>query len=221
MSFHRQSFFVAIHQFTDVLSTLHCTMFVLQSILDFSQAGNILCGMLYPVVVTRVTCYFHVTVDLQSRMNGKGSRYNGCNGLFGTETRQMIVLVIISVSTTCPKVWRKVIFSRTQACVSHSVQRVVEWISVKSLYDITSCLAAWSHVPSGCSLSGGSCLGVSVQGVSVKGVSVSGGSLSRWISVKGVCVGRPVKSVKQAVRILLKCFLVCKGWCMYTLQELQ
>ena len=40
------------------------------------------------------------------------------------------------------EVWGKVIFS--QACVSHSVHR-----GEGSLYDVTSCLTAWSYVPSG------------------------------------------------------------------------
>ena len=67
-----------------------------------------------------------------------------------------------------------------------------------SLYDVTSCLAAWSHVPSGGSLSlvtcsfGGLYLGVSVQGVSVWG-SLSGGSLSRGF-LSGGSLSRRVSS---------------------------
>ena len=48
------------------------------------------------------------------------------------------------------KIWGKVIFS--QACVSHSVH------GGGSLYDVTSCLAGWSHVPSRGSLSSGGSL---------------------------------------------------------------
>ena len=63
-----------------------------------------------------------------------------------------------------------------------------------SLYDVTSCLAAWSHVPSvwhlclvSCSFSGICVQGFSVQGVCVQGcVSVQGkGSLSSGVSVHG------------------------------------
>ena len=69
-----------------------------------------------------------------------------------------------------------------------------------SLYDVTFCLTAWSHVPSQGSLSRGSLSrGVCVQGyVSVQrkgslsiGVSVQGkGSLSSTVSVQGISVQR-------------------------------
>ena len=82
----------------------------------------------------------------------------------------------------------KVIFS--QACVSHSVHGVRG-----SSYDVTSCLGAWSHVPSG---KGGLCLvPCSFWGVSVQG---------------SLCQGDPPKERPHqecwAVRILLECFLV-------------
>ena len=78
------------------------------------------------------------------------------------------------------------------APVCHSVHRG------GSLYDVTSCLAAWSEVPSGgslslvpCSFWGSLCLvlyflpRVSVRrGVSMKGVSVKGGVHVKGISVK-------------------------------------
>ena len=71
------------------------------------------------------------------------------------------------------------------APVCHSVQG-------GSLYDVTSCLAAWSHIPSGGSLSRGSLSGVSVQGGSLSGVSVGGGSLSREDLCRGgLCPGDP------------------------------
>ena len=113
------------------------------------------------------------------------------------------------------EVWGKVIFS--QACVSHSVHE-----GEGSLYDVTFCLAAWSHVHSR-----GLCLwphvpsrGVSVQRrVSVQGVSVwdrdpvQGGGRG-LCSVGGLCPagslsGRhPTFGEEQVVRILLECFLV-------------
>ena len=65
-----------------------------------------------------------------------------------------------------------------------------------SLYDGTSCLAAWSQVPS---------KGSSVQGFSVQGE----GSLSRgaFLSMESLCRETP-ESEKRAVRVLLECFLV-------------
>ena len=96
-----------------------------------------------------------------------------------------------------------------------------------SLYDVTACLAAWSHVPSGGSLSMDvSAWGVSVQGVSVWGVSVQGGGSVWGVSVWGVTVPiktpqtetprqkpptlaeTPLYCEERAVRILLECFLV-------------
>ena len=64
------------------------------------------------------------------------------------------------------------------APVCHSVQG-------GSLYDVTSCLAAWSHIPSGGSLSRGSLSGVSVQGGSLSGVSVGGGVFVQGGSLSG------------------------------------
>ena len=133
-----------------------------------------------------------------------------------SKTRWCLTCCKIFSITCCPtlllptnQVWGKVIFS--QACASHSVHR-------GSLYDVTSCLAAWFHVPSGGSLflvpysywglcqgglcQGGLCLGslcrrVSVQGgLCPRGVSVQGGSLSKGglcpgVSVQGVSLQRP------------------------------
>ena len=92
------------------------------------------------------------------------------------------------------EVWGKVIIS--EACVI----LVMGW-GWWSLYDVTSCLAAWSHVPSWgfClwshvpsmgslfrgSLSWGLCLGVSVYGSLSRGVSVAGIFVQRGISVLG------------------------------------
>ena len=82
----------------------------------------------------------------------------------------------------------KVMFSEVSVCPH------------RSLYDVTSCLAAWPHVPSrglccwfyvpsgGLCFEGCLCLGVSVQGVSVWG-SLSRG-LSRGSSLHGG-LGRP------------------------------
>ena len=101
------------------------------------------------------------------------------------------------------------------------------------VYNVTSCLAAWSHVPSRGSM--GLCpwshvpsRGVSVQGVSVQrgiwlGRSLSRrGSLSRQVSVqrggwwslsREVPVWRPLESEKQVVCILLEwVFFVLMVW---------
>ena len=89
------------------------------------------------------------------------------------------------------EVWGKVIFS--QVCVNHSVHRGGRG----SLYDVTSCWAAWSHVPTRGSLSGrplsrGSLSRRSLYRGSV-GVGWEGGirpvgSLYRLVSVQGVSV---------------------------------
>ena len=55
-------------------------------------------------------------------------------------------------------------------------------------YGVTSCLAAWPHVP-------------------FSRVSVQGGSLSKGVSIQGVSVGRPPRIRKRVVCILLECFL--------------
>ena len=59
------------------------------------------------------------------------------------------------------EVWDKVIFSEVSVILSRE----------GSLYDVTSCLAAWSHYPFGgpLSLVSYSFYGVSVQGVFVQG----------------------------------------------------
>ena len=49
-----------------------------------------------------------------------------------------------------------------------------------SLYEFTSCQAAWSHVPSGVSLSAGLCLG----GLCPEGLCPGRGSLSAGVSVR-------------------------------------
>ena len=114
--------------------------------------------------------------------------------------------------------------------VSHSVHRK----GVESLHGVTSCLAAWSHVPSG----GGplSWRGLCLGGSLSRGVSVPR-SLSRGVSVWGSLSGRspqkehgtrdrdppgqrpldrnplgqrppPLYGKEQAVCILLECILV-------------
>ena len=78
------------------------------------------------------------------------------------------------------EVWGKVMFSQASVCPRGGF-----------LYDVTSCLAAWSHVPGG-TVEGGLCLG---------------GFLSRG---RGVSVREipHLYSEERAVRFLLECFLV-------------
>ena len=100
------------------------------------------------------------------------------------------------------EVWGKVIIS--EACVI----LVMGW-GWWSLYDVTSCLAAWSHVPSWgfClwshvpsmgslfrgSLSGGLCLRVSVQGGFCRGDLCSKGDLCLGGgSLSGGCLSDPL-----------------------------
>ena len=87
------------------------------------------------------------------------------------------------------EVWGKVIFS--QACASQSVHR-----GRGSLYDVTSCLAAWSHVPSGKGVFVPGpmfLLGVSVQEVLCLEGSLSGGSLSKGSLSGGLSPGVSVQ----------------------------
>ena len=78
-----------------------------------------------------------------------------------------------------------VIFS--QACVSHSVHG--RWVGGGSLYDVTSCLAAWSHVPSRVSVSGSMFL---PGGLCPGGVSVQRSFCPGEVSVPGgLCQGDP------------------------------
>ena len=76
-----------------------------------------------------------------------------------------------------------------------------------SLYDVTSCVAAWSHGPSGLSLSLVPC---SFQEVSVCG-SMSGGGLFPG----GISVGRPPPRIRKADGRhhtgLLSCYLFLFG----------
>ena len=78
------------------------------------------------------------------------------------------------------KVWGKVMFYTCLSFCPHG--------GSGSLYDVTSCLAAWPHIPSGVSLSLAPCsfLGVLRPGVSVRGFGGGGGSPSR-----GICSGSP------------------------------
>ena len=75
----------------------------------------------------------------------------------------------------------------SEVCVSHSVHR--GW---GSLYDVASCLATWSHVPSRGSLSLVPC--------SFQGGLCHGGSLSRGgvLCSGGVSVGRPPRIRKAS-----------------------
>ena len=102
------------------------------------------------------------------------------------------------------KVWGKVMFYTCLSFYPHG--------GSGSLYDVTSCLAAWPHIPSGVSLSLAPCsfLGVLRPGVSVRGL---GG-----FSVQGYLFGvsltrdprgqRPPYDKERPVRILLECILV-------------
>ena len=110
-----------------------------------------------------------------------------------------------------------------------------------SLYDATSCLAAWFLVPCGkgglCAwsyvLSGGLCLGFCMMSLPIwlpgpmfllVGVSVNGSMfLPRGLCPGGSLSGRPpgqrlpLYSKERAVRILLECFLVSKGSSVFRL----
>ena len=116
------------------------------------------------------------------------------------------------------EVWGNVMFYTSLSVILFTV----------GFYDVTSCLADWGSL----SLVPHSFQAVSVRvslsrealsrrGVSVSGVSVQEGSLCPGVDslprvsvqgnlcVRGVSVGRPLpQSEKQAVRILLECFLV-------------
>ena len=100
-----------------------------------------------------------------------------------------------------------------------------------SLYDVTSCLADWSHVLSRESLS----RRVSVQGVSFQGGLCPGGLCPRGFYPRGLCPGSlcpggsvwrglsgrtpwtktPLYNDARAVCILLECFLVCAIFAKY------
>ena len=104
------------------------------------------------------------------------------------------------------EVWGKVMFLHLS--VSHSVQG-------GSLYDVTSCLAAWSHVPSG----GGLCLWSHVP--SRRGLCPGGSlclgvfSVQRSLSGREFLSGRPPPyGEERAVRILLECFLLLSYFSM-------
>ena len=75
------------------------------------------------------------------------------------------------------------------------------------LHDVTSCLAAWSHFPSG--------KGVSVLGLIFLpwgslswGVSVQEGLLPGGLCPGGLCPGVSVRDTSRTVCILLECILV-------------
>ena len=76
-----------------------------------------------------------------------------------------------------------------------------------SLYEVTSCLDAWSHVPSrGVSVSDPRFLpGRSLSGV---GIYVQGVSLSRGLSVWDTPRQRPMYGKERAIHILLEFFLI-------------
>ena len=87
------------------------------------------------------------------------------------------------------------------------------------LYDVTSCLTAWSHVPSGglCAWSHVPSWGDVPTG---GGGLPTGGGASAYRGGEGLCTGGgglpmgggwaepPLKLQKRVVRILLECFLV-------------
>ena len=79
-------------------------------------------------------------------------------------------------------------------------------LSTGGLCDVTSCLAAWSHIPSGGSLSRGVC----VRGSLSRGGLCQGDQrgLSRGASVREP---PPLHGDERAVRILLECFLCLKS----------
>ena len=103
----------------------------------------------------------------------------------------MVLFSVYALLLPAKDVWGNVLFLHLFVC------------SLGSLYDVTSCLAAWCHVPSrGVSVldslcPGGLCLGVCVQGSLCPGVSVWGfwpevsvwGSLSRGLCLKGSLSG--------------------------------
>ena len=83
-------------------------------------------------------------------------------------------------------------------------RRNIQWVYFKSvhrgsLYDVTSCLAVWSHVTSRVSVPG---LLFLPRGLCPGGVCVQG------CLCRGVCWQIPLESEKRAVRILLEYFLV-------------
>ena len=103
------------------------------------------------------------------------------------------------------KVWGKVMFYTCLSFCPHG--------GSGSLYDVTSCLAAWPHIPSGVSLSLAPCsfLGVLLSGVSVRWFG--GGVLRPGVSVRGLPDKRPPGQrppydKERPVRILLECILV-------------
>ena len=73
-------------------------------------------------------------------------------------------------------------------------------LTVGVLY-MSLCLVAWSHVPPRVSVFG------PMFHVPSRGMSLFGG-----VSVKGVSVGRPPESEKQAVCILLECILTMTNY---------
>ena len=90
------------------------------------------------------------------------------------------------------KVWGKVIFSRVFFLFTGGKKGA-------ALYDVTSCLAAWSHVPS---------TGVSVPGsMFCPQGSLTGGGLCRGGGHCRECPP-PSESGKWGVHSLLECFLV-------------
>ena len=102
----------------------------------------------------------------------------------------MVLFSVYALLLPAKDVWGNVLFLHLFVC------------SLGSLYDVTSCLAAWCHVPSrGVSVwdslcPGGLCLGVCVQGSLCPGVSVWG------FLARGLCLGVSVqRSLSKGVSV--------------------
>ena len=88
-------------------------------------------------IQTRTPCSIALTLSVQKLIGVNTSTHQT------KWSPQVLVSAAEILLSPANEVWGKVIFP--QACVSHSI--ALGW--GRSSYDVTSCLAAWSHVPSG------------------------------------------------------------------------